>query len=287
VRGGGSASVLILADLPLLPRAAEPRNSAAPRLLVQLAGAQCGEERQAIITSAARGLGFERLGYGRVRIIGKEIVHTSMCVPDDDRNWAQVYRERGYEAVDPRVRLTSGSTLPFHWSVANLRKSVNSTWCEATHACLDALENTGLRSGIVFIMPGPQPGERSLIGLSSSADESQINNEGVMADALMLSFCLHEFCSHYLQWPSDAEHAPTGLSAAQLQVLQGLGRGLSNRELAAELNLSEHGVDYHLRQLRRHFNARNRVELVQASLLREVSQGRGERPVPPEHWITR
>jgi DNA-binding CsgD family transcriptional regulator len=233
-----------------------------------------------------RGLGFERLGYGRVRVIGTEIVHTSLCVPDDDRNWAEVYRERGYETVDPRVRLTSGSTLPFHWSVANLRKSVTSDWSEATHACLDALENNGLCSGIVFVMPGPQPGERSLIGLSSSAEESQINNHGVMADALMLSLCLHEFCSQYLQWPPGAQPVPDGLSAIQTQVLRGLGQGLSNGELAAQLDLSKHGVDYHLRQLRRHFNARNRVELVQAAL-REAGQGYGEHSVPPEHWITR
>ena len=81
----------------------------------------------------------------------------------------------------------------------------------------------------------------------------------------MLAHCLHEFYSRYAQWPHEAPPPPPILSARQDHILQGLARGLTDREIAEALDLSMHGVDYHLRRLRECFNARNRVELVQAA----------------------
>jgi len=81
----------------------------------------------------------------------------------------------------------------------------------------------------------------------------------------MLALCLHEFYSRYAQWPREEAPPQKNLSARQDQILHGLARGLTDREIAEALDLSMHGVDYHLRRLRECFNARNRVELVQAA----------------------
>jgi DNA-binding CsgD family transcriptional regulator len=59
--------------------------------------------------------------------------------------------------------------------------------------------------------------------------------------------------------------APPVLSRTQQEVLRCLLRGMADKEISAQLQLSPHTVDYHLRQLRKRFNARNRVQLLLAS----------------------
>jgi DNA-binding CsgD family transcriptional regulator len=55
------------------------------------------------------------------------------------------------------------------------------------------------------------------------------------------------------------------LSRTQRDVLRCLVRGMADKEISAHLQLSPHTVDYHLRQLRKRFGARNRVQLLLAS----------------------
>jgi DNA-binding CsgD family transcriptional regulator len=47
----------------------------------------------------------------------------------------------------------------------------------------------------------------------------------------------------------------------QQEILRAVERGLSDKEIAARLGISTYAVDYHMRQLRRQFGARNRVQL--------------------------
>ncbi|HEY0822127.1 MAG TPA: helix-turn-helix transcriptional regulator, partial [Rhizobacter sp.] len=56
------------------------------------------------------------------------------------------------------------------------------------------------------------------------------------------------------------------MSATQLHILEELQQGRSDKEIAYRLQLTMHAVDYHMRQLRRRFSARNRVQLVNASV---------------------
>ena len=62
-----------------------------------------------------------------------------------------------------------------------------------------------------------------------------------------------------------AAPAPPALTLTQPEVLRCLLRGMADKEISAQLQLSPHTVDYHLRQLRKRFNARNRVQLLLAS----------------------
>ncbi|MDZ7712666.1 MAG: response regulator transcription factor [Rhodovibrio sp.] len=58
------------------------------------------------------------------------------------------------------------------------------------------------------------------------------------------------------------------LSTRETQVLDGLWRGLSNKEIARELNLQEVTVKLHLRRLYRKFECRNRTEALRIGLER-------------------
>jgi DNA-binding NarL/FixJ family response regulator len=67
--------------------------------------------------------------------------------------------------------------------------------------------------------------------------------------------------------PEPADSAGRGdISARQQLILEHLQQGRSDKEIAYRMQLSTHGVDYHMRQLRRRYGARNRVQLVNASM---------------------
>jgi DNA-binding NarL/FixJ family response regulator len=63
------------------------------------------------------------------------------------------------------------------------------------------------------------------------------------------------------------------LSQREKQVLDGLWRGLSNKEIARELDLQEVTVKLHLRRLYRRFDCRNRTEALRIGLERGLLDG--------------
>jgi DNA-binding NarL/FixJ family response regulator len=70
--------------------------------------------------------------------------------------------------------------------------------------------------------------------------------------------------------------SPTPLTAREMDVLQLVVRGLSNREMAAELVLSPRTVERHLENIYRKTGARNRVEVAAYA----VGAGLAQAPVP-------
>ncbi len=56
------------------------------------------------------------------------------------------------------------------------------------------------------------------------------------------------------------EKRPAGLSASQVAILRLISRGHSNREIAADVHLSENTVKTHVQEIFRKLGVRNRVE---------------------------
>jgi len=56
------------------------------------------------------------------------------------------------------------------------------------------------------------------------------------------------------------------ISQTQKRVLECLARGMRDKEIASQLDIPVHNVDYHLRRLRGVFGVRNRVQLIEAAL---------------------
>lgn len=56
------------------------------------------------------------------------------------------------------------------------------------------------------------------------------------------------------------------LSPLQGNILRCIAMGLSNKEIARDLVMTSYNVDYHLKCLRKHFAARNRVQLIRAAM---------------------
>ena len=60
---------------------------------------------------------------------------------------------------------------------------------------------------------------------------------------------------------------PLALTDRELQVFEGIGRGRTTREIAAELNLSVHTVESHREKIRLKLNLRNGTELQQRAIM--------------------
>jgi DNA-binding CsgD family transcriptional regulator len=257
--------VLLFDEPPVLVGTLRPAGLTPPALLAQLLEATGAAQRRGFVGELVHGMGFDGLTYGRMSIVRGEPVPTAFCVSHGDGEWARRYFARRYHAVDPRLQAALKSALPYRWSVKSLLRNTNSDRKgESARKFLEAMRETGMRSGIMFAMLGPRSDERSIVSLSSRNDTCP-DGDTLVERVLMLAMCLHEFYSSYAQWPREEAPMPTTLNEKQDRILQGLALGLTDREIAEALNLSMHGVDYHLRRLRAHFNARNRVELVQAA----------------------
>ncbi|MGV1050294.1 MAG: response regulator transcription factor, partial [Solirubrobacterales bacterium] len=60
--------------------------------------------------------------------------------------------------------------------------------------------------------------------------------------------------------PAAVDGLPAGLSPREAQILELVARGLSNREIGAELSISEHTAANHIRSILRKTDSANRTE---------------------------
>lgn len=243
-----------------------------PALLTQWLAAEGAAPRQHSVRALLQALGFDALVYGRFVRAGERWLPQAFCTTYADRPWLQRYVCASYHRVDPRLAAALPSSLPCLWSVEALRRAADDAAEPAlAHIFVDDLAASGARSGAMFGLPGPSgsPGERHLVSLSSAREGIDWLDDARLGQVLTLGFCLHALYTRHLPAPGDAaveDALPAGLSALQREILDCVARGLGDKQIAARLSLSAHNVDYHLRQLRRRFGARNRVQLTQAAL---------------------
>jgi DNA-binding CsgD family transcriptional regulator len=167
---------------------------------------------------------------------------------------------------DPRLAPALRSCLPVFWSAEDLPPGV-------------ALGR--FASGATLALAGPSAGERSVVlMLSQRAHSGRDIDDACFGRVLVLGLGVHD--RHMRQHP-EADRRPAaaeggddaagggrpgpaaagGLSARQRDVLRCLAVGLADKQIADRLDMSLHTVDYHMRQLRKRFGARNRLQLTQ------------------------
>lgn len=268
LHGDEDHELLLFGERDLLLREDGRRQSATPGLVNDLLAAGGAQERERLVRGMLHTIGFEWMAYGNV-------VHTrGVSVPRTffstyaQPAWVQRYFREGYHELDPRHQDAPTSSLPLVWDIHDLdRSAVGRATLGRARRFLDDFRDSGIRSGVFFSVASPvHLHQRTVISLMSSAPSRHWIVESVVGQALTLGLSLHEFLSRYTQVHQRHEvgHAP--LSSLHRDILSCLIRGQSDKEIAQRLQLSLHKVDYHLRQLRRRFAVRNRVELVNAAI---------------------
>lgn len=242
--------------------------SRVPSVVNDLLCASSGEERQRLVRAMLHAIGFEWLGYGTVCQHRTRSVPQSFFTSYGHAQWTRRYFEERYHEVDSRHQDAPCSSLPLLWDIDHLAAPVNSVpLTPHRRRFLDDFRDSGIRSGVFFSLASPtRANERTVISLMSSSPSRQWIVDSVLGQALTLALSVHECLVQ--RSPALAARPSTGahMPRTQQHILNYLIQGRSDKEIAYHLQLSEHTVDYHMRQLRRRFAARNRVQLVNAAI---------------------
>jgi DNA-binding CsgD family transcriptional regulator len=248
------------------PLQAAPRR---PALLAELLRAHDAAGREAVVRDWLQGLGFDWLGWGRALASQGRLLPVSFCISHAPAEWVRRYFDQRFHEVDPRLREVLNSSLPCTWTIEELAGT------EATHAqparlrrFVDELAATGARSGVMLALPAAPGEERYVVSLGAGRAGSAWIDDALVGQVLTMALCLHELHMRYAEppRPTARKAAARGLTPLQREILVRVAHGLPDKLIAAQLDLTLHNVDYHLRRLRQHFGVRNRVQLSQAAI---------------------
>jgi DNA-binding CsgD family transcriptional regulator len=174
--------------------------------------------------------------------------------PED---WMSYYFEKGYENIDPVRRYkTSWYHGPFFWDQLERVYSLSTE----EKRVLDEGKEAKLLDGLAVPLLGVG-GEIAGMGFASS-------DGGVKLDKSMLSFInalAHQFNLAYRGLISNENnllYPSTHLTAREKDVLNWVATGKSNGEIAEILTISEHTIDFHLRNIFKKLNVTSRIAAV-------------------------
>jgi DNA-binding CsgD family transcriptional regulator len=259
------ARVLLHDEPPLSAAEPPPRHAAAPTLLAALLAAETAEQRRRTVAAMLRTIDFDWLAYGQLASFAGQLRPVSLCIAHADAQWARRYCTEAYYEVDPRLHDALQSSLPCSWTLDGLQQRSRGAPAQSpVRRFVSDLADTGMRSGAMLVLPGADRHERHVVSLLSRSAGHDWADGALLGQLLTLGLCLHEFYTRYSGLPPAPGPAVT-LTPVQREILDQVARGASDKQIAYDLQLSSHAVDYHMRQLRRRFAVRNRVQLTQAA----------------------
>lgn len=244
-----------------------------PCLMRKLLEARSAPEREQHVRQALQACGFDWCGYGTLESSPQGLQPRSFVATYANATWVQRYFGARHHEVDPRLAEAAASGLPLVWDTALLQaRTAGAAEPDRLQRMVDDLHDSGIRSGVLFNVPGAAgPGLRTVVALSSGTAGCEWIVDRVLGQALTFALSMHEFhvrtrlpAAPRSPAAADAGALRAPLTAVQHEVLRGLEHGLSDKEIAAQLGISTYAVDYHMRQLRKQFGVRNRVQLAGA-----------------------
>lgn len=266
----GRQSVLLYEESDLVfpePRARAFRGHS---LAASLERAPTAEARGEVIRQALRALGFDWMVYGSVSLERQALHPRAYLCSYANRTLLQRYFGRRHHEVDPFLQDETQAALPAVWTVDELR-TFRPMRSERGRAYVDDLASSGVGCGVSFDVPGAaRPNERCVFTLLSGDADPAWLDDGVLEGAVALAACLHHRLSRDAMIRPSLVAPKSALSPRQLEILELLAKGNSDRRIAEQLGLSAYAIDYHMRQLRRHFGVRNRIQLVNAAAAASV-----------------
>lgn len=250
-----------------------------PALLERWLAAASPDALRRQIAEALRSLGFDWMSLASIDWRDGTPVATRLLCSHSHVRWTEAYFGEGLASVDPRVPLALASSLPLAWSIDRPEAWLDAAFATPEQARFPSLlKDAGIGSGLVMqVRNVARPGERSLVSLSARRSGIEWMNGPVIGRVLMFALCLHELCTAHRFVAPAADVCETDDSRGALasptrrEILHHLAQGRSNKQIAYRLQLSADTVKYHLRELRRHFNVRNRIELLNSHRLRETA----------------
>jgi DNA-binding CsgD family transcriptional regulator len=233
-----------------------------PHLSHHWLGAETADELRRRIHEALEGLGFDWLSHRSVAFLGGMLVDRRLLASHAHPDWLRLYREGAPDEMASHTHPGGPSTLPLVWSVddadawrSDERLTPAQLWCPRF------LRGCGIESGVVITLPRRCSAEHTVCELFSTKPGHTWINADVLSRSVMFAWCLHELLTVHMSLDEKADRNKI-ISPTRRKILRCLVNGRSNKQIAHELQISSDTVKYHLRELQRHLNIRNRVQLV-------------------------
>jgi DNA-binding NarL/FixJ family response regulator len=214
--------------------------------------ARSGADVFALFSGAIGAHGYDRIFYGPWDSAGgKGCFALESTYPAE---WLDHYIGNAYAAIDPVRRLGRAGPRPFYWhdipgDKLNARE----------RRLLAEGREAGLRDGIGIGLHDPI--HLTGLGLASSTG-------GADADRATLSL-LHLLAIQFhlaYQSTQPADPAPVALTRREREILSWCAQGKTNWVIGEILHISEHGVDFHVRNILRKLDADCRTTAVVKAL---------------------
>ncbi|HEY9080698.1 LuxR family transcriptional regulator [Magnetovibrio sp.] len=174
----------------------------------------------------------------------------SHCYPED---WLTYYVEQNYAPIDPTLLHGMGVRDAFSWEDMKAYRDLSSRQI----LLMNQGKEAGLNDGVGVPLHGPM-GEVYGVGLASSEPNPRLAQH--LKELQILSTNFHVF---YAAMHDEMRNAHgVQLTPRELEVLKWCAAGKSNWSIGEILSISEHGVDFHMRNILRKLDADNRITAV-------------------------
>jgi len=221
--------------------------------------AQTTDEVFSLYEKAVTSFGYDRIMYSALT---HHPVHDSVSSPSIMKNypddWVDYYVEQGFVKTDPVRKYVIASRGPFTWDAMEKRLELGPAQSDVMNGGREA----GLLDGIAIPLHGPF-GEVLGVGLASST--GGIDPKQHLSTIHLLTVQFHTVFANLLETEKRAL-PPIHLTSREREVLQWCKAGKSNWAIGEILNISEHGVDFHVRNIFNKLNADSRITAVVKAL---------------------
>lgn len=210
----------------------------------------------AIFRAALDRCGIDTFATGEVdlRFRSRSVFH----VIDWPEDWRLYYFGSGLVYRDPLVGALEHRISPFTWTELRADRTLPQVGTEA----LERTAEAGWTDGLV--VPLPRGGGKRVGIVSIVARRTRITE---LQKLLLPPLCI---CFHERLRGMVAAHrlpvAPAGLTSRELDCLQLVAKGMSDRQIAAELHIAASTAHEHVEHARKRFDASTRAELAAAAI---------------------
>ena len=211
------------------------------------------EQVHKALLSISAGLGFDAFLYrgrfqsGCVRLV--EHIESNY-----NPSWRQHYDKEHYVQVDPTVQHACSSLSPLIWSDAMYATDVQKRF-------KDEARQYGLAEGATFPVHS-RNGDFGMLSLSlsDSDEEARQHARAMLSWGALLAAMTHETMTRIVKGHSAAQSPK--LTRREAEILAWIAQGKSNWEIARLVDISEHGVSYHVRNILLKFDVGSRHRAV-------------------------
>lgn len=251
----------------LLGRVTSPRasNHVPPLIQALLDAASQGEDVAPIVVSIARSFGFDGFLYAATLNLRPNLETQQFVYSTWPTELIQLYDERAYIEVDPRIRDLVDSVVPLVWDQATYRGQ-----SKPVDDFLDVIQAAGVASGVVCPLRD-MAGRMAILSFSSSVAVSDAVRTTMIGQQLgnMVLFTLyfHElFVKGVLNEMVPPYLRGAKLSKRERECLTLAARGNSSEDIALKLSISPRTVQHHFDSIRSKLGAANRQEAIALAL---------------------